>query len=63
MKALLIYWIIGCIVIGVGAGVTQRQCPNDIFDVSKMVQVIAVWPGFLIGGIVANLPKSECKHP
>jgi hypothetical protein len=67
MKALLIYWIIGCVLMGLVFGKMLQKCPSDPVDYAELVATVAVWP-LLVVGVVSLpasfiIPEAQCKRP
>lgn len=55
MKLVLIYWIIGCCVVGPGMGLAITRCPNDPIDSAEALRNAAMWPAIIVGAL--NLPR------
>lgn len=66
MKALIVYWIIGCIILGGAQGKLFTECPNDPYKIdSSDLVAIALWPAILMAAYEArgaNFPKHSCKQ-
>jgi hypothetical protein len=63
MKAILIYWIIGCFVIGPAIAGRMNDCPNDKVEATTIVSMVAVWPVALIAAIGLKSPDKSCRSP
>jgi hypothetical protein len=67
MKNLLIYWVIGCFVIGMPLGSLITECPKAKLPVAEVVGYVAVWP--VVFAMVLSrigqppLPKTGCDGP
>ncbi len=63
MKALLIYWLFGCAIVGLSWGARMQDCPREELSSSDAVMNAAVWPAFLFATFTMprNIPKSPCK--
>jgi hypothetical protein len=65
MRIALIYWIIGCILVGIAWDVYTDQCPNDpeIRSIDALA-VVALWPAAIVAGIFPHDKKPlVCKVP
>lgn len=64
MKSLLIYWIIGCVAMGIGVGGHLQKCPNDKITGTDFVAAVATWPGVIIAGLIVGMKvDKECTNP
>jgi len=55
MKYLMGYWIIGCLIVGTGAGMHHARCPaDDDAAPSELIVSVAIWP--------AGMPLSTYYH-
>lgn len=63
MKAFLVYWIIGTILVGIGTAAQIRRCPNDSIDPAKLVESVAVWPVAILVGVVVDVETRDCQRP
>lgn len=61
MKAVTIYWLIGCVITGTSLGLYQKRCPNDAIPTPAEFLVATVaWPaGFAMA--IANPTLGPCK--
>ncbi len=65
MKFLLIYWVIGCFVVGLPMGAIVTECPKAKINTVDVVGWVAVWP--LVFAMVISrigqppLPKTGCE--
>ena len=62
MKAMLIYWVIGCVAIGGALGLRKKQCP-DLPDVpaSIILITVATWPAAIGFGWYGPKESQDCK--
>lgn len=61
MKALVIYWLIGCVVIGGAIGVHAARCPSDATPpLSNILAGVTIWPALLISAIGVSAPPKVC---
>lgn len=44
MKALVGYWFVGCVLLGLGIGTRQTKCPNEKPDKIAVILAVATWP-------------------
>ncbi len=63
-----VYWLIGCLTVGIGISQHLARCPNDVPQVKlEHLVLVAAWPVGLV--IAASLPKgfvvshSKCEAP
>lgn len=62
MKGIFIYWMTGCVLLGVGAGLHETRCPNDKYPSAVEFAVgIAVWPAGVFWAIT-NLRLPACER-
>lgn len=61
MKKLLVYWVIGCVLIGFPIGRLMTKCPNDKIPPDAVIVSVAVWPAMLVAAIVSNKQESQCE--
>jgi hypothetical protein len=65
MRAVLVYWIIGCVLIGLAYGQMITECPKDKMPTSDMVGAISIWPAFFAAAIARTgkppLPQRVCE--
>lgn len=60
MKALLTYWIVGCVLVGLSAGLHETRCPQDKYPKGyDIVTGVAVWPAYVTWGL-SNSRKPSC---
>jgi hypothetical protein len=60
MRGFLVYWLIGCLLVGLGAGLRENRCPNDRIEPVGYVVEIATWPASLaLATVNSTLPP--CK--
>jgi hypothetical protein len=63
LRAIMIYWIIGCLLLGAAMAVSKRDCPNDKApSVPEMLTVIVAWPA-AIGWALVGVPHVKCDAP
>jgi hypothetical protein len=61
MKRIFVFWIIGCVLVGIAAGHHETRCPNDPPPSSgEFITAISAWPALLVWGVV-NSRVPECK--
>lgn len=64
MKAWLIYWLIGCVIVGLPLGSLLRECPDADVKTADIMVVIATWPAIIIaasfGGEIKRT-KNKCS--
>jgi hypothetical protein len=64
MKALVIYWIIGCVVTGLAFGSWHRRCPNDDISALQIIETAAIWPAFPMMALTDPVHHaSSCERP
>ncbi len=64
MRIVLIYWLIGCALIGYSLGNGYRKCPNDArLTQVETVAAIAIWPAVLVGALamIGGNYQTECS--
>ena len=62
MGKLLVYWITGCLVVGVGYGIHKNKCPNDKLKNEDAWTFTAMWPLALGYAMAANhVAEDVCK--
>jgi len=62
MNAILIYWILGCLLIGSAIGHHWTRCPNDKIDSDATVLIwVAIWPTAIGAILVGYSGTAECK--
>ena len=44
MSKLIVYWVIGCIVVGPAMGARMNDCPNADISWQDMAAAVAIWP-------------------
>lgn len=61
MKRLAIYWVIGCVLIGLGAGLHDKRCPNEQKAAAQeLFFAIAIWPVGLVWAMSKSGPLPPC---
>lgn len=61
MKALAIYWLIGCLFVGLSAGAHETRCPSDpAVSPTTYIVAIATWPAGIVWGAV-NSTQPPCR--
>jgi hypothetical protein len=62
VNGFLTYWIIGCVLIGLGLGKHQQKCPDykPPLTANEIVAVIAVWPAHAIAAWFVKDQPNEC---
>lgn len=57
----LVYWVIGCILVGAAVAEQDRRCPSGkSVGVTQLVALVAIWPvsvGFWLDG---GAPEKTC---
>ena len=61
MKPLIVYWVLGCLVIGPALAGRLNDCPKDDVEFSQVVRAVAVWPALLIAAIGLKRADKSCK--
>lgn len=59
---LLVYWLIGCLIIGVAAGGVMRDCPDHSIAFVDVASAVAVWP-WLLWPLLSWGRMSDRKNP
>lgn len=62
MKAVLTYWVMGCVLMGLLYGAGKAKCPNDDVSAEHLVAWVAIWPAVLAYPFTAPTPSSVCKR-
>ena len=62
MKVILIYWVIGCLIIGAAFGHSLKDCPLDKRpNVNDVLVSVAIWPAMLTAlWVNGPVPPKEC---
>jgi hypothetical protein len=47
LNKLIVYWVIGCIVVGPAMGARMNECPNAEVRWQDMTAAVAIWPAVL----------------
>ena len=49
MKTILIYWTVGCLILGAASGVHNKVFPDDSFPslASRSLIAVAIWPALV----------------
>ena len=42
IRALIIYWLIGCICLGINVGLEHTRCPHD--EAEGSIEEVLIWP-------------------
>lgn len=67
MKAFLIYWTIGCAVVGFPMGLIITECPAAKIETVDIVGLVVTWPTLIFAAVVRTgqppLPKAKCGVP
>lgn len=60
----LIYWVIGCLIVGAGWGMSLKKCPNDKLELLsyQTLVLVAVWPAVFTASWTMPDKKYECKE-
>ena len=65
MKSLILYWFVGCAVIGFPLGTFITECPNSKIKVGAIIEMVATWPVVIAMALARTgkppLPKSVCE--
>ena len=62
MKPLLLYWFVGCVVVGLPLGSLLKECPNAKVNSAEMVATAAMWPAVLLAAFTMGpQPKTGCE--
>ncbi len=64
MKAWLVYWILGCALVGFAQGGYWSRCPNDEISTFEVLAMVSIWPTAIFGALALTgpLPKTQCKR-
>jgi hypothetical protein len=65
MNSALIYWITGCIIVGVPMGSLLNDCPDARIDAVQVAASIATWPAIVLAAIVrdgSKITPHVCWH-
>jgi hypothetical protein len=61
MKLLLVYWLVGCWVVGTSLALRLNACPADKLDsAAELLALVAIWPIGLAASF--SLPKDYKFH-
>jgi len=64
MAKLAVYWIIGCVLLGMAMGQRSKECPNETTANATALTFVAVWPVILGGALVGFNPQAiACGAP
>lgn len=47
MKAIVWYWVIGCILLGAGMGSRSNRCPDEKLGAAEALLFAATWPAVI----------------
>lgn len=62
MKGIKTYWLIGCVLIGLGVGLRARRCPNEEWPRSHtQVAMVAIWPVGVIAAALSPDKEIACE--
>lgn len=62
MKYLAAYWVVGCVLAGIGMGSYSTRCPKDeYFSSTETLTFVATWPAVLGAAFTWRGEKSACK--
>lgn len=61
MKSLAIYWISGCLMVGLVIGKGLEWCPDDRMPMSDAIISVALWPAIIVGASVAPRGNRTCN--
>lgn len=62
MKHMLVYWCIGCAVVGFPLGGLINECPNAKFEWREMAAGVAIWPTIIAAALVVKPGrKTSCE--
>lgn len=55
MKFFATYWLIGCLIVGAGAGLYDRRCPNDAYlTPTNLLIELVCWPTGIVFAIFTH---------
>jgi len=60
MKEILVYWVIGCVLVGWADGKIHEECGTRINSQELFVGV-AFWPAHVVAAMVDDTPPKECS--
>jgi hypothetical protein len=63
MKAWLIYWFVGCAIVGVPMGSLMRECPDAEVKSADVLTAVATWPAIIIAAISSGKIERSSKCP
>ena len=63
MKILMIYWLLGCLLIGLAVVSVTRKCPNDHIPQGLIVEAVVVWPAILVVAWTGEHRPLTCDVP
>lgn len=61
MRALLIYWLIGCITVGAVWGNYQILCLKDNMTAEKLLVGAAIWPSLIVACLTGDNEPVTCS--
>lgn len=62
MRSFVIYWVIGCVLIGVAVGKHERRCPHDSPpSLQNELVLIAIWPASFAAYYVNQTEPEKCE--
>lgn len=62
-KGLGVYWIIGCVLLGMAQGWRWQKCPHENTKPAEALTFVATWPA-IIGGLMTaprDIESEACK--
>jgi hypothetical protein len=62
VRELLIYWIVGCLLVGAGLGQRELRCPREkSMSEVDIVAAVATWPAVFTWAWIAPTPPA-CRE-
>lgn len=63
MKAWLIYWFVGCAIVGIPMGSLMKDCPDADVKAIDIFVTVATWPVFILAGNTSGPIKRTSQCP
>jgi len=63
-KTFLVYWLLGCALVGMCLGSAHNKCPNDPIDSAETALAVSVWPAWIFAALMISPPSKPyaCKR-
>jgi hypothetical protein len=59
--AFAVYWLIGCLIVGVCMGAYTNKCPHNSLSPGTIIVSVATWPALFTFGAVWDRVASPAK--